>query len=1726
MAYSDDELQQLYGDTTKVDYSTAVPNPLVAPPTSGDVPFKRLKQIANIIPQTANVLAGDVQRTASYIDPEALTPDYLESTKNPIPTMNVGPNTGIADTALNTVVPEIASWMVPYEGALKGAKVIGGVSKLAELPLLGRIAAEALAQGGANALSGSTGEESASQGLMGAASGVLQQALPRWQRILPLIGVSALGSQGNPLATGLNTAFNLLPGGVGKITQPKLAPSEIKALSDHLFNPQSDGTNNYHSERNPADFSFMDQDMTPVNQLSDPMQNFGSAIPPPSLELAPPQHIQPELPLTTDHTPPVQSDTGLRLTNDIPEVPTATSNPINDASLSLEGRPLQQQEFPLIKLQSEGKLDPNQSNFSLVDAKSAAPDNQPELLQWRSSAVNQKPPNLLLEDAKPRSTPVVLNDLASQMRNPKVDMLLPDPLTEAKSEIESSPSVAANAAPSIKQTPVGVTEKVPVVKRAKDFSESGNYEVTLPNGVKKTIFRDPENGWWYRDHDPGEKQSHYTDRTAGFTKKEAVDKMMRDYGGSTTKVEIPEIMTPSGDFMDVQPKQAGPHIISTVLDEGDGQYLAGNKWNDPHQNGPNSIVTQHIENITGTGKSGFLVQDQKGAIRVTTDRAEAMDIARAGGQTDRVGGELHSQDLRDPVVEPKVKPDAVKASESLQKEKIQDQKTLSDVTKIQAKIDEHLQEIKNLKEDLAEGGDPSIAAEIRARTNTIAKMRRQLNGEGGFVSTETQLALAAGGITSLVAYKETKGDVGATIASALIVAGLAVGGAKAFKALREIKGPELKPMLQDTAALSAAVKIEQFAKDTTKNAANLAVGGRGGIWPAANQMVIALLGLDHLEAFKNANVRANGFVAGQIERLQNALDKVKRIQPTTAFNEAIGRYIRGQLADTNTVQTVINNGGSILAGEGGAWNKLSALEKAKYPEKWMTLDNPNNTNTKGDGVQIWHVTNDTKRQLVKLQEDALQRQAMTPEDLAHAEFAKTFRSVIDSLMQVYHDALPPGAQRNRMVGTMGQWITRSHAVITDPAVYPTEQAIQNAMTRLGILKEKDFFSSVGATQVSTPENTTAVSWNGGAYYVPQDKALDFQFLHSPESLRGEVRDYITEIKQIGALKKQGGIPMDSEQFTSSLFSGRKELDTVTQALLETHNAPMDMVKATINKIIPAAQVGHFMQDAVKMIDPANGFKIAMDGTEYNQAISDLRKVIDNPISVTPDVLRDTKNRYQDLITYSKMPQDVRFGLGEGMYVSQGLKTKIKGFDGTPYAFLDNSIGRSLHWFNQFFRTTHLSLSPASISRQVFQAPLMMAMGGVRDANMVRSAFNGYLDRSQGVGKWMNENGVFSASALHGDFNVSLEDILNGSTDQSIWGRVKQGIRGADKLFTAPDDVVRASVFLNEAKRAAERLGVPLESFDPRVADSARQFMLRRAIDFSNLPQVVKIGREIPFINIFLAYSYEIARVSKNMAVDAAKGDLQAGATLAGMATLPFMLQRMAEDQLSSADKKQWDAAKNVVQDYSRPRFKLPIGRNANGSFQYFDITSIMPFNDYQLMARAALQGDSKAIMDVNPLAGFDKSPFLSLLAPQVAGEDLHSGRKFREDSMDRIKNVAQQLLPSLTPGIGMEYQKDVPEALGGDLEVTNLKNARTNTTIGAFMRNVTGIDFTQLNPDIATKNFVNDAKSKIANERQYLMDVLKSDISVDAKKRATARFQDAVAHITLDMQARLQLQPN
>ncbi len=65
-------------------------------------------------------------------------------------------------------------------------------------------------------------------------------------------------------------------------------------------------------------------------------------------------------------------------------------------------------------------------------------------------------------------------------------------------------------------------------KRAKDFRDSGNYEVRDATGTLVALmFRDPESREWYEENLPGVPMTHYIDRWRGFTQADALAAITR-----------------------------------------------------------------------------------------------------------------------------------------------------------------------------------------------------------------------------------------------------------------------------------------------------------------------------------------------------------------------------------------------------------------------------------------------------------------------------------------------------------------------------------------------------------------------------------------------------------------------------------------------------------------------------------------------------------------------------------------------------------------------------------------------------------------------------------------------------------------------------------------------------------------------------------------------------------------------------------------------------------------------------------------------------------------------------------------------------------------------------------------------------------------------------------------------------------------------------------------------
>lgn len=1749
MPWTDQEMQSLMGNAPP-DTS-----PLSGIPdlSWGDTLAKRGKQIANVVPQTASDIFQDVVGAYGAIRPGQVDQSDIEAAGHVLPKFDTGPSKGITDPVLNDIIPQLASWAIPFGEISKGAKALGA----------GGIIAEGLAQGGANFLtSAGQGDQGhpLDAGILGASSGIVQAALPRWQRALPLAAISALdyAKTGNALEAGGNFVGNMLPGAfkASDITAAKLAPNSLDDVSSAIgLSPTEAPVAPSVSPLTPKLFPT-EAPLAPPN-IPEPLESLPPVAAPaqqlpelstqtqgiPSdnrlsdLQLAQgPDYELNKLPQDWLNTPKEPTELPAPLQGEEPQVPAPLSDVIPpETQAPTLASPKTSQDI----WDNKNPTAPIQGTPQEVEAIRTAYNNQAQKTKFPDVAISD-----VLRDAEidPERGKEIIADLYNKGEVPRLSTGDWSLASEDKRmggmripSSGSSPELQMMMKPAASSPPV----ETPQISTDTTQNKVIRYYAT-PEGKSKSLkdaVRSVE-----LTPEGKEIQGKLFERYSSNKEAAArIDELNSQLNSQES--EAPQVMGADGNFMDIQPKQAGPHIISTVLDEGQGQYLAGQNWNDPHMEGDNSIFSQHVEEATGLGNSAFLVKDEQGNIRVTDDRAEAGKIADIAGQRtpETMGTPLQSQDLVTP------KNDIPTPQQTLANETA---KTQNETASLESQLRGNLAKAKENNDSIGirvssrklqeflTANKPEEAAAREAKAAGLAKANVEMGGktettssrfmkqaqfdvgqQRGSVSPETLAVIAVGGISAGIIYQQTKGDIGATLAAGMIGAGLGFLGAKAIQSLRESVGPEAK--IESTKLVGSGLKarMDQFATNTMRTPGGMAVFGRGGITANAVRAAEGLTGLNGTSLFRDGKLLADGYIAHQLEVMSSALEEARPYNPSPAFKDASTQFLRGQLADQTQVTALIKAGGGVTS---DAFEALSSADKAAYPEKWIITDDL--ANTSGNGTEVFRVTNTAKATLNRMQLTALNSLVSSPDDREFMKFITQSRETIDNVMQVVHDGLPPGKQRNTVLGTMGQYMSRSHALLTDPKYYPTENEIQGAMDRLGDIKEGRFLKANNAAAGTS--GTIPVQYKGQTFNLSLTDKEQFDNLHTPESLRQLVTQYIKEIKQTKGGITQGLVTSDTAQLGTSLFAGRKQLDEVTQALLGTHEAPLEMVQNTLNKLIPTARASHFMSSLITMADDRTGLSHAYSSEiEYNRAVNDIKQQL-RAQALTPVERQAAQTKLQELSSYVPISgNDPKFGIFQGSYVSRMANDQLAGYNG-PFGILDNAIGKGLSQFNQLVKDTHLVLNPITQVRNIMQIPMFLAMGNAAshpDAWM--SAIEALKNPLSTVGRRLTLNGVFAGNPVHGEFNEGLQQLLSGDTDRSIWNILKKGKGLAEKLYAMPDNFVRASVYLAEEARAAKKFNVSVDDLDPRVMAQARTFMSRRTLDYANVPTWVKAGRQIPFVSMYLSYTHEIMRVAANMGADALKGDFQAGATLVGIASTPFILQNMAENRLSPTDKQAWDKANAVAPPYSRYRFKLPIDRNPNGSFNYLDITPLSHFSDFQMMGRAIAHKDLGAVGAVNPFFGTDNTPLLSLLSEQVTGQDAHTGRVYRNPA-DRALAIAREIVPPHTPGIGYEYIKDMPEALGGDLGVTNLRNGRTNTIAGTISRHLTGVDYTQVDPGLAEKAYVASAQQEIANERQYLMDTLKTTgLSDDAKKRATDRFVGAVHHITEQMQTRLQLVP-
>lgn len=977
------------------------------------------------------------------------------------------------------------------------------------------------------------------------------------------------------------------------------------------------------------------------------------------------------------------------------------------------------------------------------------------------------------------------------------------------------------------------------------------------------------------------------------------------------------------------------------------------------------------------------------------------------------------------------------------------------------------------------------------------------------IAQETIGALAGGTAGGLVGYAK-EGSVDSAIGYAMLGAGLGVVGVRALKRLQAHQGPHIKsPVVKMPLDATVKERVKQFAIDTIRTQGGIAVAGRGGFQPHMVRVAESWLGLNMPWLVKESKLRSEGLISDVVSQLQNVIDANKKIKPSASFVTKASLYLKGQLAPPAEVFASLRKNGALTQEE---WERLPATARSHLTERWITKDNATNTNTRGgqlsigpgnNEIQIWRTTTGGKKELADLQRKHLEAAAATADDKVFMELPIKAREAINTIQGILLDAIPTTGEgrllRNKLLGTMDQYQTRTFAMFTDPSHQPTEPQVLARMREVADIRDKNFLESHDVSDAAKPGFQEV---KPGVWLSNTDAAL-FKLDHDDHSLRRLVEEEIKDYKQNKAsFSKALG---ESSDIDASLLGARKELTPALRELLGEHKNVTDEIVHTLNRITGSAQAARMITLMGDSKHHVTGLRLAYDNANYQATKNGLNQIVST--STDARAIQGAQNKLAELHSYIPTKEDPRLGLFGDKWVSRFAHDQLKDYK-SPWGIFESSMGRTISKANNYMKQVHAPFSLFTQVRNLVSVPAFMAMGRATDAGAIKTAWDLLTNKNHPLWSRMRQLGVENATQAHGEFKYGMNELINGAADGKIisgWNKFHKMVLDT---YSKPDMFVRISTFLSAEKRFAKEF--PGKSA-AEVESMALKFTSERTMDYNNLPSAIKTVRQVPFVNMYISYAYESLRIMKNMAWDAAtKGDFQAGATLAGIATIPFIAQAAAESGLTPEQRKKWNIAKKFGPDYSRTRFKIPTGRtDTKGNMWYFDVTPLNVIDNYAQMVRGASQGDWAAVRATNPLLGWENTPMFAIMGAQIAGKNLRTHRDYRGLN-DRFNDIIQQAVPSMVPGIGYEAGKITPQSLGGSLDETNLKTGRTNEISSFASKFFTGADYTSVNPGIVLSNAKKQLDNEVRLEKQYLNDVLRSSAPQDVKDRAIRNANEAV----------------
>lgn len=790
---------------------------------------------------------------------------------------------------------------------------------------------------------------------------------------------------------------------------------------------------------------------------------------------------------------------------------------------------------------------------------------------------------------------------------------------------------------------------------------------------------------------------------------------------------------------------------------------------------------------------------------------------------------------------------------------------------------------------------------------------------------------------------------------------------------------------------------------------------------------------------------------------------------------------------------------------------LATVQDALDKVRWFT---PNASVL--DAVDLYFTGKLTKDQFLKLTE-------ASPELSIYGQSMITAREGMTTLTNMFAAGMPKSKFRDHLIESSERYLGRFYSAYKEGKfnMQHFEAAKKDLVAKYGY--RDDIADNILREHMREVQaNRSLFGGRRGNSGQKIDNSLTYRRLATEEEIEAQ--------KVVVAA-------LEHDPFSEAYMAERAKLDhmeshKITDAWrdwLGEYKNPVERMIYTFQKVHPSsisAKIFDMLDNRVN----SNGLKFAYTPSE----ISAQRTLLESelPKLTDPAEIARVQTQITELSGYGALPHGAAYGKLQGKWVDRFTRDEINTY-ATPWKWMEQPVLRTIANINSMVKISRTALNPLTVVRNYLQFPLMGLIAKVKPGD-VGEAWNALKLKGEDY-RTMLERHIIGADYVAAELSKGPGHLLSGHLDSDIAMKIgKVGLDKALKFYQQPDVLLRASTFVGSRRRFAQaaldegKFATLQDALrDKSIIDRAQEFTNRYTMNYSAVPRIVKIGRQLPFVNLFISYTSEITRILKNLTEDVIRpgadsaGRMHAITVLGGMAAIPAMLTASFEGNLSETDKRDWDKLNALSPNYNRSRFRLPTYRDEQGRFHYFDITNLLPADNYSQMIKAFSHGDLEAAAAANPLISLQNTPLLNIAAEQIAGEDLRTGQKVQ--GFDRVREILKETLPPvLPPGYeGQRLIKAFSTNAEGGRGLTNLKTGVQTLPSDIIKNYLTGMRFGNVQLASVQKAAIGEAKQQIADQRRLMMDVTNTNVPQSEKERAQLIFNRSVEEIMMRLHSRM-----